>query len=161
MAGKNGSPPRQRIVTSAILQAGSIWKRAAEKALVEEGISVARANLILWLGRIGGGVRQVQLAECVGLASQSLVRLLDELSTLGLLERRDDPVDRRANTLWLTSEGEAMAARVEGVLARLRERVLHDVDEKDIAATHRVLNAIIERGLANDTSCVRSTEQAT
>jgi MarR family transcriptional regulator for hemolysin len=160
MVGKNGNVPRQKSVTSAILQAGSIWKRAAEKALVDEGISVARANLILWLGRMGGGVRQVQLAEAIGLASQSLVRLLDELSSLGLLERRDDPVDRRANTLWLTPEGEAMAERVEGVLATLRERVLHDVDERDIEATHRVLDVIIERGLADDTSRMRPSERA-
>lgn len=160
MAGRNGKPPRQKMVTSAILQAGSIWKRAAEKALVEEGISVARANLILWLGRMGGGVRQVQLAECVGLASQSLVRILDELSSLGFLERRDDPADRRANTLWLTPEGEAMAERVEGVLATLRERILRDVDEKDIEATYRVLDVIIERGLTDETSRPRSAERA-
>lgn len=157
---KTANEQSRTMVTSAILQAGSIWKRAAEKALVDENISVARANLILWLGRMGGGVRQVQLAECVGLASQSLVRLLDELSALGLLERRDDPVDRRANTLWLTPDGEALADRVEQVLAKLRDRVLVDVDAKDIDAVHRVLDVIVERCMEGETTRARSSMRA-
>lgn len=157
---KTTTEPKRRMMTSAILQAGSLWKRAAEKALIDESISVARANLILWLGRMGGGVRQVQLAECVGLASQSLVRLLDELSALGLLERRDDPVDRRANTLWLTPEGEALADRVEQVLAKLRDRILIDVDAKDIDAVHRVLDVIVERCMEGETPRARSSIRA-
>ncbi|AYD03607.1 MarR family winged helix-turn-helix transcriptional regulator [Neorhizobium sp. NCHU2750] len=143
---KMGRQGERAMVTSVLLQAGSIWKRAAEKALVEDGISVARANLLLWVARLGGGVRQVQLAECTGLASQSLVRLLDELSASGLLERREDPDDRRAKSLWLTPEGAALAERVEQVLAELRQRVFADIDRKDIEATYRVLDAIIEYG---------------
>jgi len=142
-------PSRRTTVTSSLLQAGSIWKRAAEKALVDDGISVARANLLLWVGRMGGGVRQVQLAECLGLASQSMVRLLDELSATGHLERREDPNDRRAKTIWLTQEGSALANRVELVLSSLRADVLGDICDDDIEAAHRVFDAIITRsGLA-------------
>jgi MarR family transcriptional regulator for hemolysin len=70
---------RRAAVTSGLLQAGSVWKRMAEKALADDGISSSRANLLLWISRSGGGARQVQLAENLGLASQSLVRLLDYL----------------------------------------------------------------------------------
>ncbi|QRM53205.1 MarR family transcriptional regulator [Sinorhizobium sp. BG8] len=134
---------KQLAVTSGMLQTSSVWRRMAEKALAEDGISVARANTLLWIGRLGGGVRQVKLAETLGLTSNSLVRLLDELSASGLVERRDDPLDRRAKSLWLTKEGRLLADRVEDVLSRLRERVLRDISDTDLDAALRVFSAIL------------------
>lgn len=143
---------RRGAITSSLLQAGSIWKRMAEKALAEEDISSTRANLLLWVSRSGGGARQVQLAESLGLASQSLVRLLDELNASGHIERRDDPEDRRAKTIWLTREGQELADRVELIIGLLRNRVLQHIDEGDIEATYRVLDAIIRANSENSPS---------
>jgi len=134
-----------------MLQAGSIWKRIAEKALAEDGISASRANLLLLVSRSGGGVRQVQLADDLGLASQSLVRLLDELTASGHIERRDDPDDRRAKTIWLTRDGQELADRVERVIASLRDRVLRNVEDADIEAAYRVLDAIVRASGENST----------
>jgi MarR family transcriptional regulator, transcriptional regulator for hemolysin len=142
---------RRAAVTSSMLQAGSIWKRMAEKALAEDGISASRANLLLLVSRSGGGVRQVQLADSLGLASQSLVRLLDELTASGHIERRDDPDDRRAKTIWLTQDGQELADRVERVIASLRDRVLRNVDDADIEAAYRVLDAIVRASGENST----------
>ena len=142
---------RRAAVTSSLLQAGSIWKRMAEKALAEDGISASRANLLLLVSRSGGGVRQVQLADSLGLASQSLVRLLDELTASGHIERRDDPDDRRAKTIWLTRDGQELADRVERVIASLRDRVLRNVEDADIEAAYRVLDAIVRASGENST----------
>ncbi|MFS2150188.1 MarR family transcriptional regulator [Rhizobium sp. Rhizsp42] len=143
---------RRAAVTSSMLQAGSIWKRMAEKALAEDGISASRANLLLLVSRSGGGVRQVQLADSLGLASQSLVRLLDELTASGHIERRDDPDDRRAKTIWLTRDGQELADRVERVIASLRDRVLRNVEDADIEAAYRVLDAIVRASGENSTN---------
>ena len=48
------------------------------------------------------GLSQVDLADALELQPISLVRLLDRLVEHGLLERRPDPKDRRANRLFLT-----------------------------------------------------------
>ena len=61
--------------------------------------------------------------------------------SVGLLERRDDPEDRRAKTIWLTPEGEALTRRVERVLMELRETLLQGVSDADIAAALRVFQA--------------------
>jgi MarR family transcriptional regulator for hemolysin len=124
----------------------------AEKALAEDGISASRANLLLLVSRSGGGVRQVQLADSLGLASQSLVRLLDELTASGHIERRDDPDDRRAKTIWLTRDGQELADRVERVIASLRDRVLRNVEDADIEAAYRVLDAIVRASGENSTN---------
>ncbi len=110
--------------------------------MTEHGLSEARAAPLIWVGRLGGGVRQVVLAAHIGIEGPSLVRLLDQLEAAGLLERRDDPEDRRAKTIWLTPEGEALTERVEHVLMELRERLLQDISDADIAATLRVFQAL-------------------
>lgn len=143
---------RRAAVTSSMLQAGSIWKRMAEKALAEDGISASRANLLLLVSRSGGGVRQVRLADSLGLASQSLVRLLDELTASGHIERRDDPDDRRAKTIWLTRDGQELADRIERIIASLRDRVLRNVEDADIEAAYRVLDAIVRASGENSTN---------
>ena len=99
-------------LTTTLLLAGRQWRRLAQEVLAAEDISEARAAALLWVRRLGGGVRQVTLAHYVGIEVQSIVRLLDNLSSLGLLERRDDPGDRRANAIWLTAEGERLADRL-------------------------------------------------
>jgi MarR family transcriptional regulator for hemolysin len=130
------------MVTSALMLAGRQWRRLAQEALAAHSISEARAAPLVWVSRLGGGVRQVSLAAHVGIEGTSLVRLLDQLSAAGLVERRDDPEDRRAKTIWLTEEGKRLAGRIEQVLAALRERVLQDVSQADIEATLRVCQAI-------------------
>ncbi|WP_188577483.1 MarR family winged helix-turn-helix transcriptional regulator [Azorhizobium oxalatiphilum] len=138
---KHRRDPRFHL-TSNLLQTGRQWRRLAQQVLVEHDISEAPAAALLWVRRLGGGVRQVTLASYVGIEGTSVVRLLDQLSALGLLERRDDPEDRRANLIWLTRSGEQMADRIERSLTRLRNAVLQDVSEADVEAALRVMEAI-------------------
>ena len=50
------------------------------------------------------GVKQNELAEPLDLAPITLGRLIDKLTSAGLVERRDDAADRRANRLFLTEK---------------------------------------------------------
>lgn len=129
-------------LTSNLLQTGRQWRRLAQQVLVEHHISEAPAAALLWVHRLGGGVRQVTLASYVGIEGTSVVRLLDQLAVLGLLERRVDPEDRRANLIWLTRRGAQMADRIETSLTRLRGEVLRDVSDADLEAALRVMDAI-------------------
>ncbi|NTG40844.1 MarR family winged helix-turn-helix transcriptional regulator [Rhizobium rhizogenes] len=131
----------QRIFTANLLTTGRQWRRVVDLVLSSHGISEASAAPLLWIGRLGGGVRQVVLANYVGIEGPSLVRLLDQLEGLGLVVRKDDPTDRRAKGLWLTTEGEALATRMEETLDELRGRILANVAKADIEAAIRVLQA--------------------
>lgn len=134
----------QRIFTANLLTTGRQWRRVVDLALSSYGISEAAAAPLLWIGRLGGGVRQVALATYVGIEGPSLVRLLDQLEGMGLVIRKDDPTDRRAKGLWLTAEGEVLASRMEDALDALRGRILANVDQADIEAAIRVLKAFEE-----------------
>ncbi len=100
------------LLTSALLLAGRNWRRLAQQVLVAHKISEARSAALLWVRRLGGGVHQSTLASYVGIERTSLVRLLDELATINLIERRGDPDDRRANGIWLTRTGKRLAVRI-------------------------------------------------
>src|SRR5271170_5255712 len=50
------------------------------------------------------GVKQRELADALDLAPITLARLIDKLTASGLVERRDDATDRRANRLYLTEK---------------------------------------------------------
>lgn len=128
-----------RQFTGQLFAAARVWRRSIDAVLSEHGISEACASPLLWIGRLGGGIRQIALAEQVGIEGPSLVRLLDQLEASGMVVRKDDPTDRRAKGLWLTPEGERMAAKIEAVLDEERAGVLEGVSRKDLEAALRVL----------------------
>jgi MarR family transcriptional regulator for hemolysin len=129
-------------VTSALLKVGRNWRRVATAAIGHHGISEAGALPLITLRRLGDGVRQVTVADEIGLEGPSLVRLLDQLCAAGLVERRDDPNDRRAKRLWLTRAGREVTEAMERELTALRTRVFREVSDEDLAAALRVFGAI-------------------
>jgi DNA-binding MarR family transcriptional regulator len=61
------------------------------------------------------GLSQQALGERLGVFPSRLVALLDELEERGLVERRDNPTDRRSYALFLTKAGRAALAEIERV----------------------------------------------
>ncbi|WP_250455653.1 MarR family transcriptional regulator [Caballeronia sp. ATUFL_M2_KS44] len=130
----------RRSVSSALVLAARRWRRTSHDVLASYGVSEACAMPLLAANRLGEAVRQVSLAERVGIEGPSLVRLLDQLCAAGLVRRDEDPEDKRAKTITLTEEGRAVTARMEERLVALRARVLKDVSREDLETTLRVLD---------------------
>ena len=121
------------------------WRREADQALADHGLSQATALPLMVLSRRGKCVRQGVLAEEIGIEGPSLVRLIDLLQAEGLVERREDPTDRRAKTLHLTPTGEAKVEEINRVLRRVRAYLLKDIDADDLAVTFDALQRIEQR----------------
>jgi MarR family transcriptional regulator, transcriptional regulator for hemolysin len=79
--------------------------------------------IVLFRLREQEGLSQVDLADVLELQPISLVRLLDRLVEHGLLERRHDPKDRRANRLFLTASGKQLVDDLDS----LRDGIADDV----------------------------------
>jgi DNA-binding MarR family transcriptional regulator len=95
--------------------------RFAEK-LSALDLAPAHAGILRLLGA-APGISQQALAERLGIFPSRLVALLDELATRGLVERRDDPEDRRAYSLHLTAAGSRRLQAI-GQLAREHQDAL-------------------------------------
>jgi MarR family transcriptional regulator, transcriptional regulator for hemolysin len=128
-------------VSSTLVVAARKWRRTSDGALSAYNVSEACSTPLLIAGRLGEAVRQVTLAEHVGIEGPSLVRLLDQLCAAGLVRRDEDPDDRRAKTITLTDTGRAVTEKMEEDLRALRARVLKGVTRADLEATLRVLDA--------------------
>ena len=119
-----------------------VWRRRADQALRAHGLSEATAHPLLILSRSGTCVRQGVLADEMGLEGPSVVRLIDLLAAEGLVERREDPPDRRAKMLHLTALGEAKADEIKRVMRRVRAELMKGVSADELAITFDVLRRI-------------------
>jgi MarR family transcriptional regulator for hemolysin len=133
-------------LTLTLLQAGRVWRRAADEVVTGYGLTEATALPLLLIGRLGGDLRQTTLADALGVEGPSLVRVLDQLCEAGLVTRREDPTDRRAKVLDLTEEGRARAAAIEARFDRLRDAVFTDIGDDDLLAALKVLRALQAEG---------------
>ncbi|MET4799572.1 MarR family transcriptional regulator for hemolysin [Bradyrhizobium sp. LB11.1] len=122
-----------------------IWRRESDQALSDHGLSYATAIPLLVLSRQGDNVRQGVLADELGIEGPSLVRLIDLLQAEGLVERREDPTDRRAKTLHLTKAGDAKVEETNRVLRRVRASLLKDIGADELAITFETLQRIEQR----------------
>ncbi|MFO3705947.1 MarR family winged helix-turn-helix transcriptional regulator [Xanthomonas codiaei] len=135
--------PRARL-SSGLLVAARQWQRLADQAFDEFGLSSACTGPLLMVGRSGGGIRQVALAQQLGMEGPSLVRLLDKLAAQGLVRREADSSDRRANQLWLTDEGQALVGRIEARLDALRTEVFGTLSEAQVQVVLRLWEQIAQ-----------------
>jgi len=130
-----------RNVSSTLIVAARRWRRTSAAVLLQLNISEACAAALLAAHRLDMAVRQITLAEHVGIEGASLVRLLDQLCDAGLVRRDADPDDRRAKIISLTDRGRTAAVEMERRLIALHSRMLGDLSKSDLEATLRVLAA--------------------
>ena len=121
------------------------WQRLADRVLAQFGVSNSSGWCLTHLARLGPDTRQSVLARAIGITEASLARTLGELERSGLIERRTDASDRRANHVGLTAAGTALAARIEARLAALRVDLLEGLAAPDIAKTVAMLDTIAAR----------------
>jgi DNA-binding MarR family transcriptional regulator len=63
-----------------------------------------------------------------------MVGLIDELESMGLVERRQHPADRRANALHLTSQGKQVLSRADRLAEQLDDELLAPIPVEERAA---------------------------
>lgn len=120
-----------------------VWRRKADQALAAHGLSEATAHPLLILSRGGRkNVRQGVLADEMGLEGPSVVRLIDLLAAERLVERREDPTDRRAKVLHLTALGQAKAEEVKRVMRRTRGELMKGIKPEELIIAFDVLARI-------------------
>ena len=100
-----------------------ILGRAIER---ECGISHLMFEVLLILGRADGpGLPMGAIAQEQVLTTGGVTRLVDRMEAVGLVERTEDPADRRGRLVRLTPHGEETAVRAARVhLANIRRYFL-------------------------------------
>src|SRR5271154_3377025 len=98
--------------------------------------------IVLFRLREQEGLSQVDLADVLELQPISLVRLLDRLVEHGLVERRHDPRDRRANRLFLTPSGRQLADDLDSLRDAIATDVLQGMPTAAIETSLKTLREV-------------------
>ena len=106
-----------------------LMRKRLEQRARAAGIGLTRAQwqTLAYLAR-SEGINQTCLAQLLDIEPITLVRLLDRLEAMGLVERRPDPRDRRQRNLFLTEQALPELARIKALGAQVREEALAGIE---------------------------------
>jgi MarR family transcriptional regulator for hemolysin len=135
------------------------WRRAVDSRLQAYGLTEATWLPLLRIARSDTPMRQNELAASLSLDGSSVVRLLDALESSGLVERCEDPADRRAKSLVLTPRGRRTVDQVERVSQDIRDLVLGEVSDENLARSLRLLESVRDRLLSLAEARSETTER--
>jgi MarR family transcriptional regulator for hemolysin len=142
-------PEHNFIFTLAELQ--RVVRSYAEQKVARFGITRAQWAVLAKLAK-NEGQQQATLAKAMEMQPITLKRLIDPLCAKGLIERRSDQHDRRANRLYLKPAGRALVARLKSVRNEINQQALIHLKPADAERLVEQLNAIKEN--------VRTAQQA-
>lgn len=80
---------------------------------------------------VNEGIHQKRLADLLKIESVTLVRLLDNMETRGLVERRRHPTDRRFSLLFLTPGAHPLLTLMRGMGEATRNEALAGFSEQE------------------------------
>jgi MarR family transcriptional regulator, transcriptional regulator for hemolysin len=124
---------RNREILFMISDVGRLLRTYADQKARQHGMTRAQWAVLLKLERYEG-LNQSDLAEYLDIQPITLTRLVDRLCDSGLIERRPDPNDRRANRLYLTPAARPLLERISAQVEVLAEEVLAGIDPSAIDA---------------------------
>lgn len=124
-----------------IMDVARMLRTYADQRARQFGISRAQWGVLMRLDR-SEGLKQSELAEILELQPITLTRLLDRLAANGLIERRPDPNDRRANRLYLTPAARPLLERLAALGAEMMDGVLAGFDRADVERMLADLDAV-------------------
>ena len=125
-----------------LARANALSLAAGNAALAPFGLK-ARSYSVLALA-VDLDVRPSQrgLAEYLRLDPSQIVALVDDLQRRGLIERRPDPADRRANVVVATDAGRALHSRALAAAERAEHELHAALDDDERAQLARLLRRI-------------------
>lgn len=142
---KPGSRPTHPRSTAFLLaQVGARAAALFAARLQELGLVPPHAGILRIIAG-NAGISQQELASLLGMVPSRLVPLLDELEQRGLLERRDQPEDRRVYALHLTAQGTRAMADIGRVARAHDDAICASLSEKE----REVLWSLVSR-IADD-----------
>ena len=137
--------------TSTVLTSFRRQLRVLEREVIREleaqtdccGVTLAQCHVLL---ELADSILSLSgLSELLSLDRSTLSRTVDGLVKAGLVERSDDPSDRRTLRLVLTPAGTAKVAYIDETTNRYYATLLADLGEDDLQHVFRGIAVMAER----------------
>jgi DNA-binding MarR family transcriptional regulator len=133
---------RLAIRLSFLIHDVSRMRRTAFDQLMKPlGVTRAQWWVLAHLSR-HDGMMQTQLADALDVGKASLGTFLERLEAGGLIERRDDPIDKRAKRVYMARAGQQLLKQMMQQETYFNERILRDLSQQDRDTMIRTLTHI-------------------
>jgi DNA-binding MarR family transcriptional regulator len=121
-----------------------VYLRLDQALLERVGITTAQSGALFYLQGHDGCLPS-QLGRGLRLDKSAITGLVDRLEKKALLERRNDPEDRRAIRLHLTQAGRDAAAKALPIVKQQNRAIKKGFSAEEVEVFARVLRTTIER----------------
>ena len=128
-------------------------RRIADAQLAQQGVSLARMKLLMYLHCEHNSARAADIASVFGHSPRTVSEAIEGLERDGLVRRTPDPTDGRVKRISLTAAGEAAIAAAEPLRLRLNETIFGVLDAGEqsqfrelLAKLDRAADAVEEQG---------------
>jgi MarR family transcriptional regulator, lower aerobic nicotinate degradation pathway regulator len=133
-------------VTGFLVNAlGDRLREVTEGHLTDARIRPRQIGLVLVL-RDEGALQQQELGERLAMDRTTTMRLVSELEEYGFVSREENPDDRRAYGVQLTSQGVRLAAQLEADVRAAQGVVLAPLSSAEAKTFHRLLTKLLVAG---------------
>jgi MarR family transcriptional regulator, transcriptional regulator for hemolysin len=132
---------RQYRVGFLVHDVSRLRRTVFDKALKPLGITRSQWWVLAHLSRgKEHAMMQTELANVLDIGKVALGGLLDRLEANGYIERRADPVDRRAKRVAITDAGERLLESMQEHANTLNQEMLRGIKDSEIALVEDVLH---------------------
>jgi DNA-binding MarR family transcriptional regulator len=133
----------------AVVRTARVFAAITAESIAQAGERVTLPQLrVLTLVSGSGALSNTAVARALDIHISNASRLCDRLVHLGLLDRRDDPANRRQVELTLTESGRQLVNAVTDHRRHAFQRILTAMTEAEQAALTTALAAFADAGEA-------------
>ena len=128
--------------------AARLLARQLDVGLAPLGLSTGPFPLLLHLWE-RDGLTQKDLVRRLGYEQPTVAATLSRMERDGLVERRPDPLDGRAQRIWLTKRGHGLRAAAEAEAQAINERALAGLSPEEtrqfVGMIQRIVKSLQDR----------------
>ncbi|AOF91461.1 MarR family winged helix-turn-helix transcriptional regulator [Sinorhizobium sp. RAC02] len=116
-----------------LIDVARMLRSAFERRIATAGLGLTpgEARTLVRIATLEGS-RQLDIAQRMGIEPMTLSTYLDRLQSLGFIERRADPVDRRAKLIFTTPAAGGLIASIRDEQIELMQHVTSGIGMADI-----------------------------
>jgi DNA-binding MarR family transcriptional regulator len=126
-------------------QAYQAFVQSLHAQLADRGFTVLGASYGYVLRALAeDSLTASQLGEQLGITAQGAAKVVEEMVGHGLVERRQDPTDKRAKRLHLSASGRETIRSVREFHAEFEQQLIERMGADNVATVRSVLDGIID-----------------
>lgn len=134
-----GNP--EPLLLYAVKQVELATRAQLDECVRPTGITALQYTALSVLARQATPISSAALARLSFVRAQSIADLVGALERRGLVERHEDPANRRRLLITLTQDGDALLAELEPDVQALEERMLRGMSDSE----RRIFAALLNR----------------